>query len=278
MRCTRRSGIHTMNATMTSQVCDLIGQHRRLAVRCYPVVRKPLEDHLCGSMNRLDRLLALTTALQSKRYVTAEQLAERFGISVRTVYRDVKALCESGVPVSFEASKGYFLVPGFFLPPVSFTSEEAAALLLLEGASHVFADKSIQEHYTSALTKVRSLLRGQQKDNLETLASRMRIQFPACMSSDFAYLAPLQQCITEQTVLEIDYTNKQGEPSRRLVEPIGLIFYAMAWHVVGWCYKRDAYRDFRVSRITALRCTGRPFKKADHIELSEYMEELPVAY
>jgi predicted DNA-binding transcriptional regulator YafY len=229
-------------------------------------------------MNRLDRLLALTTVLQSKRYVTAEYLAERFGMSVRTVYRDIKALCDSGVPVSFEPAKGYFLVPGFFLPPVSFTTEEAAALLLLEGAAQVFADQSIRDHYTTALTKVRSVLRGPQKEHLDTLASRIHIQFPERMATDFSYLASLQQCITDRTVLEIGYKNVQGEESLRCVEPIGLIFYAFSWHVVGWCYKREAYRDFRVSRIATLRCTGKPFRKKDHIELSDYMKELPVAY
>lgn len=83
-------------------------------------------------MNRIDRLFGILTLLQSKKHVTAEAIAERFGISVRTVYRDIKALGEQGIPVSFEPHKGYFVVQGYFLPPVSFTSEEANALLLME--------------------------------------------------------------------------------------------------------------------------------------------------
>ncbi len=229
-------------------------------------------------MNRLDRLLALTTALQSKRHVAADDLARRFGISVRTVYRDIKALCESGVPVSFEAGKGYFIVSGFFLPPVSFTTEEAAALLLLEAAAPVFGDHSIRQHASGALTKVKAVLKAQQQDAIEALTSRMRIQFPACMTADFAYLAPLQQCVTDKTVIELQYRDKQGTESTRLVEPIGLIFYAMAWHVVGWCHIREAYRDFKVSRIAGLRCTGKPFRKDEHIALGDYMKELPVDY
>ena len=80
-------------------------------------------------MNRIDRLFGILTFLQSKKYVPAEKIADRFGISIRTVYRDIKALCEQGIPVSFEANRGYFIVQGYFIPPVSFTSEEANALL-----------------------------------------------------------------------------------------------------------------------------------------------------
>ena len=110
-------------------------------------------------MNRIDRLFAIQTFLQSRKYVSAEGIAEKFGISVRTVYRDVKALCEGGIPVSFEPAKGYFIVRGYFLPPVSFSTEEASALLLMEGATRIFADKSIQKLYADALTKVKAVLR-----------------------------------------------------------------------------------------------------------------------
>ena len=83
-------------------------------------------------MNRIDRLFGIVILLQARRYVLADSIAVKFGISVRTVYRDVRALSEQGIPVSFEAGRGYFLVQGYFLPPVSFTTEEASALLLLE--------------------------------------------------------------------------------------------------------------------------------------------------
>ncbi|HTN18244.1 MAG TPA: HTH domain-containing protein, partial [Chitinophagaceae bacterium] len=108
-------------------------------------------------MNRIDRLFSILTFLQSKKYVPAEQIAEKFSISVRTVYRDIKALCESGIPVSFEASRGYFIVQGYFLSPVAFTTEEANALLLMENLAMGFSDRSIQQHYSAALRKVKSV-------------------------------------------------------------------------------------------------------------------------
>src|SRR5688572_5782294 len=100
-------------------------------------------------MNRIDRLLGILTLLQSKKFVPAEKIAGKFNISIRTVYRDVKALVELGIPVSFETNKGYFVVQGYFLPPVSFSSEEANALVLSEALVYGFADRSIQKHYST---------------------------------------------------------------------------------------------------------------------------------
>src|SRR3954467_3697642 len=102
-------------------------------------------------MNRIDRLFGILTLLQSRKYVPAEKIADKFDMSVRTVYRDIKALCEQGIPISFEQNKGYFIVQGYFLPPVSFTSEEANAFLLMEAMVAGSADKSIQIHYAAAL-------------------------------------------------------------------------------------------------------------------------------
>ena len=118
-------------------------------------------------MNRIDRLFSILTLLQSKKYVAAEKIAEKFGISIRTVYRDVKAICESGIPVSFEQHKGYFIVPVYFLPPVSFSSEEASALLLMETMVGGFADESIRKHYSTALNKIKAVLRAPEKEKLD---------------------------------------------------------------------------------------------------------------
>ena len=120
-------------------------------------------------MNRIDRLFGITTLLQSKKYVAAERIADQFDISIRTVYRDIKALTEQGIPISFEQNRGYFLVQGYFLPPVSFTPEEANALLLMEKIIARYADKSIQAHYSTALNKVKAVLRGPEKDRIEQL-------------------------------------------------------------------------------------------------------------
>jgi predicted DNA-binding transcriptional regulator YafY len=229
-------------------------------------------------MNRIERLFGILVQLQSRKFVTAEKIAEKFRISTRTVYRDIKALSEQGVPVSFEASRGYFIMQGYFLPPVAFTSDEANALLLMESVVYAFTDKSIQIQYSSALNKVRAVLRYSQKEKLEELNRNIRLQLPPCFTNDYEYLSVLQQTISAKTVIEFDYKNNHDEVSRRKAEPIGLIFYAFGWHLIAWCHLRQAYRDFKVSRILRVSNTGLPFSKSNHMEVNDYMKLLPVNY
>lgn len=229
-------------------------------------------------MNRIDRLFGILTLLQSKKYVTGEKIAEKFHFSVRSVYRDVKALREQGIPVSFEPYRGYFIVNGYFLQPVSFSNEEANALLLMESIVSGFADKSIQHHYSTALTKVKSVLRSSQKDSIERLASSIKFQAPPCFIQHFEYLASIQQAISGRLVVEIEYTNLQKEVSKRKAEPIGLVFYAFNWHLIGWCHLKKDYRDFRISRILRLRCTEEDFTQKKHMDMGEYVKQLPVDF
>ena len=205
-------------------------------------------------------------------------MASRYGISLRTVYRDIKALCEQGIPISFEPGKGYFVVQGYFVPPVSFTSEEANALLLMESVVQGFADKSIRKHYASALQKVKAVLRTTHKENIEALDPKIRIQVPSCLKHDYEYLSMLQQAIASKNLVTLFYLDSRQQSSMRKVEPIGLIFYAFSWHLIGWCHLRENYRDFKVERILKACNTGEPFTLQDHMPLDEYMKQLPVAY
>lgn len=229
-------------------------------------------------MNRIDRLFGILTLLQSKKYITAEQIAEKFSMSVRTVYRDIKAIGEQGVPVAFEPGRGYFIMQGYFLPPVSFTSEEANALLLMEQLVPRFTDRSIHAHYSTALSKVKSVLRSSQKETLEQLHSNIKLQFPSSLNHDFEYLSQLQLAVSNRCIIRLEYKNMNDETSSRLAEPVGLVFYAFHWHLFAWCHLRNEYRDFRVSRIQSLQCTAEPFRKTDHASLDEFMKNLPVNY
>ena len=229
-------------------------------------------------MNRIDRLFGILTLLQSKKFVPAEKIADKFKMSIRTVYRDIKALGEAGIPISFEPQKGYFVVQGYFLPPVSFTNDEANAFLLMETMVAAFADLSIHKHYSSGMNKVKAVLRASQKDKIDSLSDNIKLQISPCIRPDFEYLSLLQQAISLKQIIEIDYKNNKEEVSKRKTEPIGLVYYAFSWHLVAWCHIREDYRDFKVARILKLRNTERPFTKSDHIELDSYMKQLPVNY
>ena len=221
-------------------------------------------------MNRIDRLFGLVTLLQARRYVLAEHIATHFGTSVRTVYRDISALGEQGIPVGFEVGRGYFLVQGYFLPPVSFTSDEANALLLLEALGATLADPSVQPHVAAALQKVRAVLRGPAQDQLAQLAGGIRLHMPEYQERHLTYLAPVQMAIAGRRVLALEYSDKEGRRTQRRVEPIGLVFYNFTWHLVGWCQLRQAYREFRVARVQHLTVTGLPFTNQAPLSLADY--------
>ncbi|MNV29738.1 HTH domain protein [compost metagenome] len=227
-------------------------------------------------MNRVDRLFGIVTLLQSRKYVSAERISEKFEISVRTVYRDIKAIGEAGIPVSFEPNKGYFIVPGYFTPPVSFTLDEANALLLSQSLIAGFGDRSIQTNFDSALTKIKAVLKQIDKEKIDLLDQSIKFQVPHRLSNEFDYLSEIQQAITEQNQVRISYFSLKEELLERTVEPIGLVFYAFSWHLIGYCQLRKDYRDFKLDRIKELRKTLNPFEVNKHISLSEY--KLPVNY
>lgn len=229
-------------------------------------------------MNRLDRLFAILIHLQSKKYVPAEQLSARFEISIRTVYRDIKALIASGIPVSHEPFRGYFIVQGFFLSPVAFNPDEANALLLMEKLVGGFADKATQTHYTSAMAKIKSVLHSTEKDELEVLGNGMGLQVHEMLVLNNSFIPTIQKAIIQKQLLEIAYKNKKEETSQRKLEPIGLVFYAFSWHLIGWCHTREDYRDFKLNRILALKALDQPFLKTDHMALTTYMTQLPVNF
>ncbi|MBX2914632.1 MAG: YafY family transcriptional regulator [Cyclobacteriaceae bacterium] len=220
-------------------------------------------------MNRVDRLMGILTFLQAHKNVTAEKLATRFEISVRTVYRDIKALDEIGIPVSFENNKGYFIVQGYFLPPVSLTTHEASALMLVNALANRFTDKTTAKHSDNAIQKIKAVLRQPDKDKSQQLEARVRVLNAKPQTNHF--LSEVQQAVVEQMILKIAYTDANGQTTRREIEPIGIIYYTEQWHVIAWCWKRRDYRDFIMGRINILSNTGKSFKKKNHISLEQHM-------
>ncbi len=223
-------------------------------------------------MNRIDRLMGMMTLLQSKKYCSGEQLSYKFDISIRTVYRDIKALNEIGIPVSFEINKGYSIDQGYFLPPLSLSVEEANALILLTTLADKFTDKSISKHSQEALTKIKSVLRYADKDKADELSSQINVYLPATEKNNGSFLSGIQKAITGKTVLCIEYTDNEGRKSKREIEAVGLIFYTNQWHLYAWCRTKKAYRDFKVNMISGLVDTGKPHSVSKHRTIEEYMK------
>jgi predicted DNA-binding transcriptional regulator YafY len=228
-------------------------------------------------MNRIDRLTAILIQLQTKRVVKAEEIASRFEISLRTVYRDVKALMEAGVPIGSEAGKGYFIVDGYHLPPVMFTQHEASALVLAGKLVEKMTDDSIRKEFQSALFKIQSVLHDPEKDHLESLQSHIEVRQTHHDSNEasegqYHYLNDVQQAVVDKHVLTMDYfSSYNSELTKREVEPIGLFYYSDSWHLIAWCRLRNGYRDFRVDRIRNLKSRGEKFDARNLITLKEYL-------
>jgi predicted DNA-binding transcriptional regulator YafY len=227
-------------------------------------------------MNRIDRLTAILIHLQTKRVVKADEIANRFDISLRTVYRDVKALMEAGVPIGSEAGKGYFIVDGFHLPPVMFTQDEASALLLAGKLVDKMADKSVRAAFSSSLHKIKSVLNEAEKDHLENLDAHvevfLRSRYEHRDREEFPdhFLTSIQRAIAKREVLQLDYSNAENESTVREVEPVGIYYYSLSWHLIGWCRLRNDYRTFRSDRIRSLTGTGQTFPARSKLSLEEY--------
>ena len=215
--------------------------------------------------------MALLTTLQSRKFVKAGDIAAKYEISIRTVYRDIKALNEIGVPVYFEPSKGYGILPGFFLPPVSFTSEEANALVLMVSLSEKFADKTLRKNADKALEKIKSVLRSKERERADFLHSQIRIYKPPTEVEVNDNLTTIQTAILNREILKIEYKNNFNEVSEREIEPIGLTFYSNQWHLIAWCWKREAYRDFKVLQIRQLENKKKSFEKHEHLSIDQYI-------
>src|SRR5690606_19543314 len=125
--------------------------------------------------NRFDRIVSILIQLQSKKTVRAQELAERFDVSLRTIYRDIRSLNTAGIPIIGEAGTGYSMMEGYRLPPVMFTRQEAGSFVAAEKLMQHFTDRNLLKHFESAMYKIKSVLRGSEKEWVETLDSYISI-------------------------------------------------------------------------------------------------------
>ena len=228
-------------------------------------------------MNRIDRLTAILIHLQTKRVVKAEEIATRFELSLRTVYRDVKALMEAGVPIGSEAGKGYFIVDGYHLPPVMFTQDEASAMMMAGKLVDRMTDQSVRVAFNGALLKIKSVLNEAQKDHLESLQDHIEVLKPYMNSTEQTgnFLTDLKNAVVGKKIIHLYYfSNNQNELTMRDVEPIGLFYYSTAWHLIAWCRLRNGFRDFRCDRIKELKQTGESFESRSISTMQEYFNSL----
>lgn len=221
---------------------------------------------------KITRLTAILVQLQTKHLITATELASRFSISTRTVYRDLKTLEEAGVPIVTEDGKGYSLLEGYRVPPVMFTEGEANALITAEQLVLKNKDTSFVKEYTEAIFKIKSVLRGSTQKKANLLSERIVFRQNSGGERTSNYLAQLQQALTNFNLVEINYHSPDsGQTTRRKLEPFALYSTQDNWLLIAWCLLRNDYRAFRLDRIKTLNVLAEIFEP-HKITLAEYFE------
>jgi predicted DNA-binding transcriptional regulator YafY len=221
---------------------------------------------------RLSRLTAILTQLQTKRLITSTTLAAKFNVSIRTIYRDIRALEKSGVPILTEDGKGYTLMEGYRVPPVMFTESQANALILAEQLVLKNKDTSFIKDYSEAIEKIKAVLGYTVKDKANLLAERTRFNQNINNERNSSNLSELQFALTNFCVTNIEYANEENKTSSRLIEPFALLSTQENWLLVAWCRFRKDFRYFRLDRIKKMQILTEKFTP-HKLTLQEYFDK-----
>lgn len=221
---------------------------------------------------RLSRLTAILTQLQTKRLLTASELANKFLVSNRTIYRDIKALEQAGVPVLTEEGKGYTLMDGYRIPPVMFTESEANALITAEQLIMKNKDASFVKEYTEAINKIKSVLRSNTKDKANLLSNRIVFRQNTNNDRTSNYLSTLQLALTNFNLAKIKYhSSESNQTTDRIIEPFAIYSTRENWLLIAFCRFRKDFRVFRLDKIQELIILNEQFEP-HKITLEEYFE------
>ncbi len=228
-----------------------------------------------NEISRLVRITSIATMLKSKRILTATDIADKFAISVRTVYRDIRALENSGVPIITIEGKGYSLMDGYTLPPLMFSEAEANALITAEYLIKEAKDTSLTKHFEEALTKIKSIFRYNIKEKSELLSDRMFVLKHGGGNKTSHSLSDLQLAITNNILAKIEYQKPDDTSSTfRTIEPLAIYYSNENWILIAWCRLRGDYRAFRIDRMKQIEFHKATFKDRK-FDVREYFSSCP---
>lgn len=220
-------------------------------------------------VKKFNRILSIYVQLQSRNWITAQQFANRYQVSVRTIYRDIKALENAGVPIYNEQGKGYALVEVYKIPPTIFTKDEAFSFVIAEKLMEKYADKKMSFNFSSALHKMKAVLRSSEKENVALIEDQFLIFDTESNETSNEVLSVLLESIVSKTQIEILY-QKPGDnkADKRLLEPIGIFYEYDYWYFIAFCHLRNDYRQFRIDRVKQIVntevCFNNTHQKLDH--------------
>lgn len=222
-------------------------------------------------MRRADRLIKIVHFLRRRRRaVTASRIAEEFSICTRTVYRDIQALMDSGVPISGEAGVGYIIDKQYYLPPITFDTDELEAIGLGISMVRQWTDEQFAAKAVSAFEKIQAVLPAQlqaEMQQISTFAVSNGDKIPWTVS-----FSSIRESIRRREKICIEYCDESKKATSRTIRPIGLFFFSPVWVLTGWCELRRSFRNFRLDRIKTLQPSGVTFENEPEKDLSAYLK------
>jgi|SRR5579863_370996 len=222
------------------------------------------------------RVLTVLELLQAKPSITGPELAERLEMDVRTVRRYIMHLQDVGIPVEGNIGRygGYRLRPGFKLPPLLFTEEEATAIMLGLLANPWLEIGQSSAAIEGALAKVSRVLPLRARERLEAVSSHL-VLFPHNQQArpDASLLIDLSGAIHASQRIAIDYRSHSNASTHRKVEPYGITGWRGHWYLGGYCCLRHDYRSFRLDRIQQVQILSETFEKAEDFDYEAFVKE-----
>jgi predicted DNA-binding transcriptional regulator YafY len=223
-------------------------------------------------MRRADRLFQIIQLIRKHRVTTAAVLAETLEVSERTVYRDIRDLVLSGVPIEGEAGVGYILRKGFDLPPLMFTRTEIEALVLGTRVVSSWADPELAKAAQSALDRISVAL----PDPLRERLVESRLYAPGFMvdTAVVERLGLLRGAVDGRAKTWMAYRDAAEAETQRTVRPLGLAFFGNRWTLMAWCELRDDFRAFRLDRVRDLHVLADRFVDEPGKTMDDYLASM----
>lgn len=209
-------------------------------------------------MRRADRLFEIIQILRRKKLVRARDLAEKLEVSERTVYRDIRDLVGSGVPIEGEAGVGYVLRNGYDLPPLMFNEREIEALVLGARIVESWTDPEMADSAANVIAKIEAVV----PEELRTHMAQTALLAPASHYAEPLSVDPrvLRGALRERRRLKFSYRDREERQTSRSVRPLALAFYGPVWLLVSWCELRQDFRCFRLDRIDGLEVLDETYR------------------
>ncbi len=207
--------------------------------------------------------------------MTATELSEKFEVSVRTIYRDIRKLEESGVPVVTIEGKGYTLVDGYNVAPVQFTEKQANALITAQHLVSQTQDASFIENFEEAMVKIKSVFRTSVQEKSERLSEKIHVIDLSYEDLASDILSEIQIAITDLKFAEINYKKANDTNiSFRKIEPYAMYSVGHKWILIAWCHLRNEYRAFRIDRIQHIKILNETYEDRG-FNLQDYFQDCP---